>query len=88
LGFELRRLQEHRWRQSRQLAPIPLNLAPDQVEELVDPQLLDLAGQCMSVLESVDAQQTGIAATIGPIDIDGMRVVIKNCHSVGSPMAT
>jgi hypothetical protein len=33
LGFELRRLQEHRRRQSRQLSPIPLNLAPDQVEE-------------------------------------------------------
>jgi len=89
LGFELRRLQEHRRRQSRQLSPIPLNLAPDQVEEIADPQLGDLAGQCMSVLESVDAQQTAVAATIGPIDIDAMRAEIRNCHSgVSSPMAT
>jgi len=52
-------------------------------------QLLDLAGQCMSALESVDAQQTAVAATIAPIDIGGMRVEIRNGHpGIGSPMAS
>jgi len=51
--------------------------------------IVDLADQCMSALESVDAQQIAVAATITPVDTGAMRVVIRNCHSgVGSPMAS